>query len=75
MLACTRCGHWHTDAEKALQRRLSCTQVKQFWGRVKGEHRELYGHTAQIITDDAGSLICFNCQRKIVLDGSTAGSG
>jgi len=65
MLACTRCGHWHTDAEKALQRHLSCTQVKQFWGRVKDEHRQLYGHTALLTTDDDGSLICFTCKHKI----------
>ena len=70
MLACTRCGHWHTDAERALQRYLSCTQVKQFWGRVKDEHRQLYGHAAQLVTDDGGSLICFTCKRQIDLVGT-----
>jgi hypothetical protein len=68
MLACTKCGNWHTNAERAMGRNLSCTEVKRFWGRVKGDHRDRYGHPAQITTDDAGNLICFTCKRQILLD-------
>ena len=70
MLACTKCGHWHTNAEQALGRNLSCSEVKRFWGRVKQEHRTRYGHTAQIATDDHGTPICFTCKREILLDGT-----
>jgi uncharacterized CHY-type Zn-finger protein len=70
LLACTRCGHWHTSAETALERPLSCTEVKQFWGRLKAEHRELYEHAAQITLNDNGTYICFQCKREIPLNGS-----
>ena len=72
MLACTKCGHWHTDAETASGKFLSCTEVKQFWGRLKAEHRELYGHTPQISTDETGTLICLQCKREFPLNSSQA---
>jgi hypothetical protein len=72
MLACTKCGHWHTDAEHAMGRSLSCTEVKRFWVKVKEEHRDRYGHTAQIaFTDNHGTPKCFTCNREISLDGIT----
>lgn len=65
MIACTRCGRWHGDAEEALGRRLSCTEVKQYWSRIKAEHKKQYGHLAQITTDDSENRICFKCKRKL----------
>jgi uncharacterized CHY-type Zn-finger protein len=67
MIACTRCGHWHTDAENASNRNLSCTEVKQFWSRIRNEHNALYGHLAQASVDDSGTLICFKCKRQLGL--------
>ena len=72
MLACTRCGHWHTDAETASGRFLSCTEVKRFWSRLKAEHKELYGHTAQISIVENGIPICFQCKREIPINGPLA---
>lgn len=71
MLACTKCGHWHTNAEHAMGRNLSCTEVKRFWVKVKEEHWNRYGHRAQIAADDHGTLICFTCNREISLNGIT----
>lgn len=68
MLACTKCGHWHINAERAMGRNLSCTEVKRFWGRIKSEHRTRYGHQALITTDDTGAPICFTCKREILSD-------
>lgn len=65
MIACTRCGHWHTDAERSLEKSLSCTEVKQYWSRLKNEHNELYGHLAQITTDESGKPVCFKCGREL----------
>jgi hypothetical protein len=65
MLACTRCGRWHVDAERELDRDLSCSEVKQYWSRIKSEHKELYGHSAKITTDDNGARICFECKREL----------
>ena len=65
MIACTRCGRLHTDVEAFLGERLSCTQVKQFWSRLKNEHKEQYGHLAQITRDDTETWICFKCKRKL----------
>lgn len=65
MIACTRCGHWHTDAERASNRTLSCTEVKQYWSRIRTEHNALYGHLAQIGTDESGALVCFKCKRLL----------
>jgi uncharacterized CHY-type Zn-finger protein len=72
LLACTKCGHWHTNAEAALGRSLSCTEVKQFWGRIKAEHRELYGHPAQITIDEEGKPICLQCKRRITCETAPA---
>ena len=66
MIACTRCGHWHTDAERALGKEMSCTEVRRFWSEIKGEHKKLYGHPAKITTDDFGAPICFECKRKLL---------
>ena len=65
MIACTRCGHWHTDAERALEKDLSCSEVKGFWSKLKDDHKELTGHLAQITTNESGELICFKCGRKL----------
>ncbi|MCF8144529.1 MAG: hypothetical protein K9N21_11480 [Deltaproteobacteria bacterium] len=65
MIACTRCGQWHTDAEKALGRRLSCTEVKAYWAGIRREHIRLYGHRAQITTDDSDNWICYTCKRRL----------
>lgn len=65
MVACTRCGHWHTDAERALERALSCTEVKSFWSRVRNDHKEVTGHLAQITSTENGELICFKCKRRL----------
>ena len=70
MQACTKCGHWHSNAEHTMGRSLSCTEVKRFWVQIKEEHRVRYGHTAQISRDDHGILRCFTCKREIILDGS-----
>lgn len=67
MIACTRCGEWHTNAEKALNRHLSCTEVKQYWAKIRNDHRERYGHIAQFATDESGTKICFKCKRKLEL--------
>jgi hypothetical protein len=68
MEACTRCGRWHTAAERAMKGELSCTEVKQFWSRIRNEHLALYGHLAQITTDEAGVYICFKCNRELRLE-------
>lgn len=63
--ACTRCGSWHVAPEQAAGRRLSCTEVKRFWAEVKQEHRERFGHTPQIATDDEGRRGCLVCGRRV----------
>jgi hypothetical protein len=65
MVACTRCGHWHTDAEDTMGKNLSCTEVRQFWARVRNEHHERYGHLPQITANDTGAWICFKCKRTL----------
>lgn len=65
MIACTRCGHWHTDAESILEKSLSCTEVKHFWSKVKREHMDRTGHLAQIATNEDGDVICFKCKEKL----------
>ncbi|MEN8690086.1 MAG: hypothetical protein AB1Z20_08250, partial [Desulfobacterales bacterium] len=52
MVACTRCGRWHLDAEKVLGKKLSCTDVKQYWSKIREEHLKVKGHPARISTDD-----------------------
>ena len=66
MIACTRCGRWHTDAERVLDKDLSCTEVKQYWSRVRNQHQELFGHMAQLTMDESGAVICFRCKRKLI---------
>lgn len=63
--ACSRCGAWHTDAEKLAGQRLSCTEVKQFWGRLKAAHERLFGHRPVVSQDAAGRWICILCQQPL----------
>lgn len=65
MIACIRCGRWHLDAERAEGRRLTCTEVKQYWSRLRVTHREKYGHYPHITTDDGGVWICLKCNRPL----------
>ena len=65
MLACTRCGRRHVDAEKSMGTQLSCTEVKQYWIQIRREHEKTYGHFAQVMTDEAGNWICHVCQRRL----------
>ena len=64
-VACTRCGYLHTDAEETRGRRLSCTEVKQYWRSVRNDHKKLYGHLARIGTDDSGNRVCLKCKRRL----------
>jgi hypothetical protein len=64
--ACMRCGNWHTDAEKFLGQRLSCTEVKQFWSRVKKAHEEAYGHRPLISQEADGQWFCLICARLVL---------
>jgi hypothetical protein len=45
---------------------LSCTEVKQYWSKIKSEHKELYGHPVNMTTDNSGAPICFECKRKLL---------
>jgi hypothetical protein len=65
MIGCIRCGHWHTDAEEVMGRRLSCTEVREFWSRIRKAHYRMHGHRAQLTRDDSGSWICHYCKRRI----------
>ena len=65
MIACTKCGHRHTDAEENTGKRLSCTEVKRYWARIKYEHERSYGHLAQVTNDLAGNWICYKCKRVL----------
>jgi hypothetical protein len=65
MIACTRCGRWHLDAEEVLGKRMSCTDVKKYWSKIREEHLQLNGHPAQISTDDSGRWICMKCNCKL----------
>ena len=65
MLGCTKCGRWHSDAEDDLGRRLSCTEVKQYWTGIRKEHYDLYDHYPQISTDGAENWICIKCWRRL----------
>lgn len=65
MKACTRCGVWHTDAEKYLGRYLSCTEVKQYWSDLKRRHLEEAGHLAVIKIGKDGRVICIKCGQAL----------
>jgi hypothetical protein len=65
MIGCTRCGRWHADAEKKKGRKLSCTDVKQYWTEVRDKHQRSTGHTAQITTDENGDWICLKCGARL----------
>jgi len=65
MLSCTRCGRWHSDAEKDLGKRLSCSEVKHYWAGIRNVHYDLYGHYPQISTDGEENWICIKCRRRL----------
>jgi hypothetical protein len=65
MVACTRCGRYHLDAEKILDRKMSCTDVKQYWSKIREEHLQSTGHPARISTDDSGQWVCLRCNCKL----------
>jgi hypothetical protein len=66
MIACSRCGRWHLDPEKVDGKRLSCTEVKRYWAKVRKEHLRLTGHAAQITTDESGNWICLKCNGRLL---------
>ena len=45
--------------------RLSCTQINQFWSRIKNEHKEKYGHLPHITMDETEHWICYKCNRRL----------
>lgn len=65
MRACTRCGEWHLEAEKNEGRYLSCTEVKEYWGKVRARHREKTGHVAQIRIRKDGRVVCMKCNQEL----------
>ena len=65
MQACTRCGHWHTDAEKHMGRYLSCTEAKAFWSDLKRRHMEQAGHMAMIKISSDGRVRCVKCNQEL----------
>jgi len=65
MIACTKCGRLHADVEAFLGERLSCTQINQFWSRIKNEHKEKYGHLPHITMDETEHWICYKCNRRL----------
>jgi len=65
MIACTRCGRWHSDAEEVMGKKLSCTDVKQYWSKIRGAHLRLKGHMPMISTDDEGKWICMKCDCRL----------
>jgi hypothetical protein len=67
MIACTRCGRWHLDPEKVKGKRLSCTDVRRYWSKIRAEHMRLKGHAAQITTDESGNWICLKCNDRLLL--------
>jgi len=66
MIACTRCGRWHLDAEKIEGKRMSCTDIKRYWTKIREDHLRLKGHPAQITTDDSGNWICLKCNDRLL---------
>jgi hypothetical protein len=68
MKACTRCGVWHTDAEKRAGHYLSCTEVKQYWSDLKRLHMEATGHLAMIKISKDGRVLCVKCGQEITND-------
>lgn len=67
MIACTRCGRWHLDAEKAAGKRLSCTEVKQYWEGIRQEHQRQTRHRPRISVDRDGEWACMECSAKLIL--------
>lgn len=65
MIACTRCGNWHKDAETAEGKRLTCTEVKAYWAKVRTAHYSRYGHYPRISSDDENAWICLECKKKV----------
>jgi len=67
MRACSKCPEKHAGAEEVLSRKLSCTEVKRFWIMVRKEHKQEYGHMAELEVDGAGDRFCAQCKRKLTL--------
>lgn len=65
MKACIRCGRWHDDAEAAEGKKLSCTEVKQYWNRRRGDHNEKFGHFPMVTFDGDEGWFCLTCQKKL----------
>jgi hypothetical protein len=65
MIGCTRCGDWHKDAETAEGQKMSCTEVKEHWARLKKLHYQRYGHYPSIHKNNEGSWICAQCKLTI----------
>lgn len=65
MQACTRCGTWHTDAEKHMGRYLSCTEVKTYWSELKRRHHKETGHMAMLKMTGDGRLVCIKCGQDL----------
>ncbi len=65
MIGCTKCGRWHLDAEKIVGKDLSCTDVKQYWGKIREEHFQSQGHLPRISIDEDGEWICMKCNMKL----------
>ena len=65
MIGCTRCGRWHLDAEAAEGRRLTCTEVREYWADLRAVHRGRYGHYPKIARGDHGEWVCIACNRKL----------
>ena len=62
MKACTKCGNWHTNAEKSVGTYLSCTEVKAYWAGVSLRHKKEHGHYAQVRIRKDGQAICLKCR-------------
>ncbi|MCG8638704.1 MAG: hypothetical protein MI862_03160 [Desulfobacterales bacterium] len=65
MKACTKCGNWHTTAEKKRGAYLSCTEVKSYWSAVGQRHKEDHGHFARIRIRKDGRVVCLKCMQDL----------
>ena len=65
MIACSRCGHGDTDAEKSIGKRLSCTEVRGYWAQIRRDHVDIYGHVAHLMKDDSGNWFCCKCNGSV----------
>ncbi len=65
MKACSRCGTWHTTAEEGSGRYMSCTEVKQYWSKMRQMHSQETGHLAMIKIGKDGTITCIKCGQTI----------